>query len=445
MSTWRHIKNLAGGHLSQEAVPSPSPPLPGALTLQDRSWRHLGVPNATLRGVLSAAITLVLGAILGVAATEGWHALRERGTAARLRRARRQRQLREMSLASQTISTYSHHKKSHLLYSPRALPVKRIAILASDYLLDRGVDLRIISEDRRTLPVDSLAIERLRSSGARVWDGDILYLISHKLGSPSEPIQLYSGVANYFSAVSRSAEWRTEILSTRPLPSTRKSCPSLEEMLLQAPPPLAISGAAACLFWDGKEPRIPVIERSFDVVNDGGVLCTIPTFGMESNVVNGSESAHSAIMFNFLKEFMEEVFGGEESLDHTADGSNLDPDTVFEGPHGQELLEQFASGRAWMRTLGLGGQLTDGGLVVPMVAVFQDPDFYSYVKKYAVSNFEGAMIGNSKRRIAFTSIPSLMAKVRDAGMAPSSAFALDLAISTFVSSDGRIKNPPSQL
>lgn len=385
-------------------------------------------------------IFLVVGAVLGVAADRTWGFLARTSAARRTKVREAQRASKETRIRGAIPRLYEREGHSASLYVPTYLPGGPIAMLGGAG--PEGITRPVATQDlplavRVTtivrMPVNPASIHARTQAGAKIWDGDLLFLKSAGIEDQGDGVSLPSleaGVMNYFGFVSASAAWRAECESEGPHPLLEQHYTSLNSLLANPPRPLALSAAAACVFSTPEGLQIPLARRSAAVVNAMGHLCLAPTFGLEPSVIDHVKSKFDVLKYNFVKEFLEEIYG-MEGLDHNAESGILDPDCIFENPEAQLLLAEFDSGRASLRVTGLGAELTDGSLTIALLAQFDSPDFYAEVLRRARPSWEWQKQKDGHQRIRFYPLSSFAsdgAAELVPEMANSSVFVLDRAL-----------------
>ncbi|WP_028708390.1 hypothetical protein [Propionicicella superfundia] len=387
--------------------------------------------------MLENLLWLFAGAVLGVALDRVWDPVWQR-FAGTLRRRRSAGRVRTDATIHATVpQAYRSAGLGDSLIRASALPSLDMPMLfdeslsvSADAATGRVPFVLIDDPVRREFPVDRGVIRAKRASGAELWDGDVLYLVSAAIdeaGAGHVVRSLRVGVANYFSYVTVSNAWKSRMTCRGSDWLHGSPYRSLLSLLADPPMPLAIAAVAVCVFETGDGLRIPVATRSEAVVNGMGRAGLIPTFGLESNVKAGQASRFDVLTYNFLKEFMEEMFG-YEPLIHEADSGRLDPDAIFGNPMGELLLAQFADGRARLEIAGISGELTDGTLTILLDARFTDPEFYLAVRRAAKPNFEWRADGDSREPIVFHDAGDLLSgRSQVLGrLTPSSFIALEL-------------------
>lgn len=384
---------------------------------------------------------LVLGAALGVAADRGWD-LAVRATGIRRSASRRSKRLRtESSIRGEILRFYDDHGLGDSLYTPKRLPLGRIPMLAFPGgfgLAIPSVDFGIELSDARKVPmrVDRAAIARREAAGGRLWDGDLLYLRQAAMppassgGSWQAMPTLETGVTNYFSFVTAADEWRKEASGSAGDRLLRTHYRDIATLLTQPPRPLALSAAAVCIFHTSQGPLLPLAMRSNEVVNAMGDFSLVPTFGLEPNIKGVAVSRFDLITYNFLKEFLEEVYGLREA-EHAADSGRLHPDSIFETAQAARLCAEFDEGRARLLVTGISGELTDGSLAISLLAEFSSEEFFPEVLKAARPSWEWQAAPGSDQHIQFYPLGALREAAETSvlsGLAHSAVFSLDRAL-----------------
>src|SRR5664279_5366214 len=104
------------------------------------------------------------------------------------------------------------------------------------------------------------------------------------------------------------------------------------------------------------------------------MLGVTPLFGMESNVVGGTHSRLGVLPYNFVKEFMEEMYGLEEVV-RADDSRSISPDWFLEPLQARSLLSEFEGGHAYLELLGTCVDCTDGTFTYALLAHFRRQAF----------------------------------------------------------------------
>lgn len=184
----------------------------------------------------------------------------------------KRRSAREALVVARIPGVYSSQDLAESLLNFRKLPFQAVPILHSEAVKvaqvgESGSDrlIRINRTERQELPWRKSDVRSLRVGGAKVWDGDILYVDSVELrevGSGVEVVGINASLANYYSYISTAETWRAQVL--RRDTSWLEAGPyrDLVQLLENPPIPLVLSAVAICTFATGEEARIPIAVRS---------------------------------------------------------------------------------------------------------------------------------------------------------------------------------------
>lgn len=297
--------------------------------------------------------------------------------------------------------------------------------------------IELTDERLQRFPVDDFAISRRTDSGARIWDGRILYLT--RVGERDGQPYLGAGVCNYYSYVTVAEQIQNAFRKPRAHASKRilrtwmSSTDGQREMRYA---PICLAASTVCLFETPDGPRVLLSTRSDEVVNALDSTCVLPTFGMEPHVADGVPSKYGLLFYNFAKEFMEEVYGVKE-LETEADSPALNRDKIFDSALADELVEQFTTGEATLDVTGMGIEATDGTITYALLARFSSHDFYERVRGYVQPNFESKRRPDSPHSIHFLRLDdnALVGLSKMGEMSATSMFAVDLALVSVATPD----------
>ena len=399
-------------------------------------WRDIGL--------------LVLGAVIGVGADRFWDLAARTSGNRRTANKRGQRLRTETNIRDQILSFYDDRGFGDHLYVPKNIPLGRVPMLAFPGAPGLAISsaefgLTMTSTLRVPMHVDRAAIARREAAGGRLWDGDLLYLCHAKMppvamdGSWQGMPELETGVTNYFSFVTAADEWRKEATNLASDQLLRAHYRDLDTLLTKPPSPLALSAAAVCVFHTAQGSLFPLAMRSDEVVNAMGALSLVPTFGLEPNTKGIAFSRFDLLKYNFLKEFVEEMYGMSEA-EHNADSGRLHPDSIFETAEGTRLCAEFDDGRATLLVTGISGELTDGSLTLSLLAEFSSEEFFEEVLQAARPSWEWQPIPGSHQHVQFYPLSALKGEagaIQLSSLAHSAAFSLDRALEVLEQRVGR--------
>lgn len=292
---------------------------------------------------------------------------------------------------------------------------------------------------RMEFEVDLETIGKRQRAGAQLWDGTLLYVDKFD-GRPDGSRKIVAGTFNYFAYVTFAARLQASLLA-RGQPRGRllaeSGLTSFPEGVTSPYRPMVLSAVTTCIFDTDDGPKILLAKRSEDVVNALGTVGAIPTFGLESPEIDGERSEYGTVFYNFVKEFIEEVYG-QEDLVRAASSEALEPDAIFRSKKARRLINQFNGGTAELRILGSGIDVTDGALVLSLMAHFHSPAFYKEVRMRASAGWEVMRDGGSRPLVFLPASSDGLADVATSTtMSASSLFGVDLMLR-------HLAQPPSE-
>lgn len=342
-------------------------------------------------------IWLIAGAAIQPVTSEAW-----RGCQAAVRRFRQTRRVaRDRKLAPAALDWFQRNGFAANLYTPGHVNEGRPIPMVYDSAADLTGPVRPLEDDYLTLGstvcrefnVSQGAVRRRERAGAELWDGKVLYAEETDL-KPDGDSSLTLGVCNFYSYVTAADRIQIAFSESSKPENTRFLAEHLSDFGRAVAPghePVCVAAAATCLFETAAGPRILLSERAEEVVNALGSYCVIPTFGFESSAVEGVKSQYGLIFYNFLKEFLEEVYGLEKAI-RWATSESLDPDALFAlkdvADDAKRLLAEFTSGRADLYVTGMGIEATDGTITLALLAHFRSPEFHREVLRTAKAGWE---------------------------------------------------------
>jgi hypothetical protein len=295
--------------------------------------------------------------------------------------------------------------------------------------LDPSLDFpfKMTSTDKEKLAYDAAVILRRESMGVRLWDGSLLYSKNDgPLGG-----ELRVGVCNYFAYVSLAdkvfdeskSRWGEKTLLDI-LASPERGLSGDDARIR----PITIAGSATCVFETTEGRMVAMQRRSHRVVSARGFHAVTPVFGMEPNVAGGRRSAYGILAYNFMKEFLEELFD-QEDAQRAGDKPRVDDvDAIFQSEHGRRLSTELGAHSLQLSCTGVAVDPADGSLDFMILAHFRDPAFFAHVRSGAVGSWESES-GDGRSRITFRplfsdEVDQLMGRDQ---MVATSIYSLDLA------------------
>lgn len=342
-------------------------------------------------------LLLILGALSGVAAT----ALYNSSKAAISKKTRqvlvgrRERRASTGLVAKGTVAYYAEHGASGRLYIPIMVagrnPVAAVGTTTDGFPIDilrsDGELVRLDpGAEREVLPFDRRLIESQVKRGARIFDGEILYVKDREPVGDGR-IRLVAGRCNFFSYATLTLRLQEEVTRLRSSSKYREFLAALSPDAPTEVQPQAMGCSCATVFETENGPMLAVSRRSSEVVTAASSRATLPSFGMETHALGGHASEHGLFYHNYVREFAEEFFDLEE-LVHMMMSRRSDPDWIFQLPQVAMIDDQVKSGNLDLQCMGMACNPHDGALNFILLGHFRSADFYRWVRRESRANWE---------------------------------------------------------
>jgi hypothetical protein len=381
---------------------------------------------------------LLLGAIVGAVISSWYAAGTSRATRflAGWRIRRRAVKDREGATVKRILTYYSKRGLSRSLYQPQHIGAGgRVPILVDDswlfsHRVDPGSDSLIFVSDakKKEFHVDMRAIRRRQAQGARIFDGELLYLKSVNSGANGD-ITLLADVCGYYAWATLSLRLEAELRWPRlRLPLRDRYFQDALSAVSAPVQPLGIGCTCVTVFRGRDGLYVAVQNRSSEVMNDSNIRTVLPTFGLENCTVAGQASRRSLLYYNYFREFAEEFFN-LESVIQASLSRRVDPDWIFELPEIRIVEREALADRFWLECTGMSVNPIGGFVNVALLAISTSESFFDSVRKRVLANWEAVEGGRASPPIEFVGLqsPQLDAWVNEGVFSPSSIFALDRA------------------
>jgi hypothetical protein len=384
-------------------------------------------------------ILLAVGAIAGVIATELYSVLKSRYSASRSRRNLSSSATRDdpRTHAINLIKIFEGMGAHTNLYVTSSTADRRVLPILPDISSNFVGPLRadsdwplVVSRDpRHELVVDDRVIADARRRGVELWDGTILYAPQWD----EEQAGLRVQGCNYFSYVSFGNNVLRESDSVAGKKPYLEATHQFSQAMNSTRGPTAIAAATTCVF-ELPEGRATVVHRrSSSVVTARGMYAMTPVHGIEPNFSGTEDSRYGAVVYNVLKEILEELFGIAEIKHSNNQPHAPHPDWIFTTEEGELLVAEPESGRLELFCNGACIDLTDGSLILAVTAHFRDAAYVQRLKYRARGSDEAGWVNGRQFEffpLAGQELESTMTVDR---MIASSIFSADRARARFAS------------
>jgi hypothetical protein len=288
--------------------------------------------------------------------------------------------------------------------------------------------LSVSREPRRELHVDQRVITESKKRGVELWDGTVLYAT----GWDESAGLLQVARCNYYAYVSFGEKVLRESDSTRGKKPYLRAVDRFGEALQSTQGPTVVAAATTCVFESDQGPVTVVHRRSSSVVNGRGMYAVTPVFGIEPHYSGTEKSRFGVVVYNVLKEILEELFGVAEIKLSNDRPHAPDPDWMFATEEGRRLVAELEEGRLSLFCSGACIDLTDGSLILAVTAHFRDPAFLARLKREARGSYEAGWFDGQQFEFLELTGSDLEARMSVDRMIGSSAYSLDRARLAFL-------------
>lgn len=370
-----------------------------------------------LANILYALLGAAFGAVISV--------LPRAHTGARGWRLKRHLEKRRFIAASGTINQwliqyYEQHNET-LYYADINGQSKYISVLYRHELLfskilDPRSDWPLKVEPERSQPfrIDEKVLDTRRELGAvlfRSWRKS-MYLDSIDIGGgepeflvrPCEYFEIATALINLeeetFKAVLRKRLRTGGRIAKTPFRDTHLRTLPLEGH--RQPHPLSIGSNTVLAIKTGEDYQIAIQTRAETVITSPNAKAVIPNFGFEPNVFGAVKSSYGIVYYNFIREYLEELFDYEEIIGRSKWAQN--PDWFLRLPEAKTLLKAISNGRLSLVYLGAGIECLSGTTTMALLAVVDDPEVISELSQQLSPNYEVAKPSTSQIPVEFIGI-----------------------------------------
>jgi hypothetical protein len=383
-------------------------------------------------------ILLALGAVAGVMATELYSVLKARYRAFRSQRDASSWTARDdpRRHAATVVEIFEDGAVEGSLYVTRSTADRHVLPVLPDDdgafvgLLEPASDwpLSVSGERRHQLHVDQRVIAESKKRGVELWDGTVLYAT----GWDASAGLLSVARCNYYSYVSFGDKVLRESDSIGGKKPYLSAVGRFSQALQSAQGPTVVAAATTCVFESDKGPVTVLHRRSSSVVNGRGMYAVTPVFGIEPNYSGTEKSRFGVVVYNVLKEVLEELFGVAEIKLSNDRPHAPDPDWMFATEEGRRLVAELEEGRLSLSCSGACIDLTDGSLILAVTAHFRDPAFLARLKREARGSYEAGWFDGRQFEFLELTGPDVEAMMTIDRMIGSSAYSLDRARLAFL-------------
>lgn len=255
--------------------------------------------------------------------------------------------------------------------------------------------------------VNAKLIERRRMLGQTLFNEATLYLDC--IEEVGDSIKLYVKGCEYFQVITSLARLEEETFrgirkrSFGSLPIRDSFFPSVLRAQELEMKPFSVGCAVALVIKTENDYELLIQTRSHSTVTYGGSKAVIPCFGLSP--IASTTASSDLLYYNFVKEYCEELFAYEELV--TLMGSRrANPYWFYELPEARELQLLLEKEQLVLEFLGFGFDALNGTATIAMLALVQDVEYSTALKRDILVNWEVAERTMSLEPIEFVSVKS---------------------------------------
>lgn len=296
--------------------------------------------------------------------------------------------------------------------------------------------IHVLPERATPYTVDERLLERRRRMGAVLFQSWRKSLCLDSVSLP--PAKLSARPCEYFEIASALIQLEDETYSNaareqRKLFRGRRKSPIRDTYLpgfphTATPWPFSIGCHTVLALKSQNSYELVIQTRGEAVITYPNAKAAIPNFGFEPNSYRSGSSAYGCIFYNFMREYLEELFNYEEIIGRTT--WSHDPDFLFELPEARTLMDAYQANQFELTFLGAGIECLSGTFTIALIARIENQEVIGQLRRNIAPNYEVATATTSRTPIEFIDIadPRLGHWLNGDQFQPSSAFAVSLAV-----------------
>ncbi|MCG6551464.1 MAG: hypothetical protein L7F77_03990 [Candidatus Magnetominusculus sp. LBB02] len=275
---------------------------------------------------------------------------------------------------------------------------------------------------------DKKIIKRRIDLGQNLFDDPTLYL--DRIDMNYHALTLLVKSCNYFEmAVNliRLEEETFKMVRKRRYKKTplRDSCLanlSITQRLLMKP--LSMGCSVALTLKTGTGYQILVHTRSHETISAGGLRTVLPNFGLapicgpygeikERKLIerNSNSNAYNLLYYNFIKEYLEELFNYEDLITSFKD-RRADPFWFYELPEARLLIKWIEEKKFVLEFLGFGFEALTGTAMVTFLGLIDDIEYSAILRSKLELNWEVAK-KNGRLEMEFVNTTSEASQLKE--------------------------------
>jgi hypothetical protein len=294
--------------------------------------------------------------------------------------------------------------------------------------------------------VDKRILEKRRDFGQKIFNDPTLYI--DRIEVSRDSIKLHVKDCDYYNVATSLINFEEETYSaikkktSHYLPIRDKYFPNvskIEKLLLK---PFSMGCSVALALKTDASYELIIHTRSHSTICAGGLKTVIPNFGLvpifggikklalkkETRQKLTSGPNHNLIYYNFIKEYLEELFDYEDLI-KSIDSNKANPFWFYDLPEARFVSELINNNIFICEFLGFGFEAVNGTAMIALLGIINDKQSSSDLKNSLKLNWE---VSRKKGMIEIDFIdidsPELEILLKHSAFTASGAFAISRAI-----------------
>lgn len=289
-------------------------------------------------------------------------------------------------------------------------------------------------------------LKKRRELGQRIFNDPTLYL--DRIETSGNSIKLHVKDCDYYNVATSLISLEEETYrairkkTSQNLPIRDKYLPNISEIEKLLIKPFSMGCSVALALKTESSYELIIHTRSHSTICAGGLKTVIPNFGLvpifggikklalkkETRDKLTSGPNHNLIYYNFIKEYLEELFDYEDLI-KSIDSNKANPFWFYDLPEARFVSELINKNKFICEFLGFGFEAVNGTAMITLLGIINDEQSCSELKNSLKLNWEV-----SRRKgmieIDFVDIdaPELEILLKNSAFTASGAFAISRAI-----------------
>lgn len=269
-----------------------------------------------------------------------------------------------------------------------------------DWLVDEPLDIlaknQTLCFEEAKQPfhnVNNKLIQKRKNMGQRIFNAATLYLDYIEEKENKEIKKLHVKTCDFYTAFSGLAKTEEETYKAILFKKTKNL--KIRDTFYKSPDAAKMCGmkpniACACttIFQTENRTEVLLTKRSNEVITFGGAMAVVPAFGLVPiRHGDGDVKFTNLLFFNFLKEYLEELFSYDELIEEIRNKKG-DPFWFYKLEEAKEFIQCYKNKGIELKVTGFGFDASNGGAFISMMLVLREKSYIKKIKETINLNWE---------------------------------------------------------